>query len=102
MLTVIETGMFQRYAATVWTDAEREAFIDWIAVNPEAGDVMPDAPPLRKVRWGRAGMGKRGGVRVIYYTALADGTVKLLIVYPKSAMDNLSRAFIRELRKLVE
>ncbi|CAM5788795.1 hypothetical protein CCAE64S_02253 [Castellaniella caeni] len=35
MLTAIETPMFRRYAASVWGDDEREAFIDWIAQNPE-------------------------------------------------------------------
>ena len=102
MLTVIETPMFLRYAASVWSDDEREIFIDWIAEHPEAGDVIPGAAPLRKVRWGRTGIGKRGGVRIIYYTTLLDGTVSLLIVYPKSTNDNLSQAFLRELRKLVE
>ena len=101
MLTVIETSMFRQYANSVWKDEEREAFIDWIARNPEAGDVIPGATPLRKVRWGRSGSGKRGGVRVIYYTTLADGTISLLIVYPKSTTDNLSQAFLQELRKLV-
>lgn len=94
--------MFLRYAASVWGEDEREAFIDWIAQNPEAGHVIPSATPLRKVRWSRAGTGKRGGVRVIYYTTQVDGTVSLLIVYPKSTTDNLSQAFLKELRKLVE
>jgi len=40
-------------------------------------------------------------VRVIDYTTLADGTISLLIVYPKSTTDNLSQAFLKELRKLV-
>jgi len=102
MLTVIETAMFQRYAVRVWDDVERMDFIDWIADNPQAGDVIPGFAPLRKVRWSRAGRGKRGGVRVIYYAALAHGTVSLLMVYPKSTTDNLSPAFLRELRKLLE
>ena len=102
MLTVIETPIFRRYADEVWDDDEREAFIDWIAQNPKAGDVIPGATPLRKVRWARTGTGKRGGVRVIYYTTLADGTVSLLIVYPKSTTDNLSKAFLSKLQKLVE
>lgn len=101
MLTVIETSMFQRYAAAVWDDDERGAFIDWIAENPDAGDVIPGATPLRKVRWSRSGMGKRGGVRVIYYVTLEDGTISLLVVYSKSKTENLSQAFLRELRKLV-
>lgn len=100
VFTVIETPMFQRYAEGVWDDDEREAFVDFIAADPEAGKVIPGAAPLRKVRWAREGMGKRGGVRVIYFTTRADGTVSLLIVYPKSKTANLSPAFLRELRKL--
>lgn len=100
MFTVIETAIFQRYADGVWDDDERSEFVDFIAANPEAGNVIPGATPLCKVRWSRGGMGKRGGVRVIYFTTLADGTVSLLIVYSKSRTENLSPAFLRELRKL--
>ena len=67
MYTVIETPIFQRYAAEVWSNPEREDFISWIAANPDAGDVIPHTNGLRKVRWSRTGMGKRGGARVIYY-----------------------------------
>ncbi len=36
--------------------------------DPEKGQVIPGASPLRKLRWGdkRRGIGKRGGLRVIY------------------------------------
>jgi len=101
-LTVIETAMFQRYAADVWDDDERMEFIDFIADKPKAGRVIPGAAPLRKVRWARAGMGKQGGVRVIYFVTDAKGTVSLLIVYPKSRTETLSKAFLAELRKLAE
>jgi hypothetical protein len=40
MITVAETEIFSRYAAPIWTDAEREAFIIWLAQNPLAGDVI--------------------------------------------------------------
>ena len=35
-------------------------------------------------------MGKRGGVRVIHYNRLADGSVYLLLIYAKAAQDNIS------------
>lgn len=38
-----------------------QAFITWLAANPLAGDVIPGCGGLRKVRWSRGGMGKRGG-----------------------------------------
>lgn len=102
MLTVIETPIFLRYAAKVWDDAEREAFITWLAEHPDAGDVVPSTGGLRKVRWSRTGMGKRGGARVIYMLRTGQGELVLLIVYAKSEHDNLSLAFLRQLAQLLE
>jgi mRNA-degrading endonuclease RelE of RelBE toxin-antitoxin system len=101
MYTVIETAMFQRYASDVWSEDDRLAFIAFLAADPEAGAVIPEAAPLRKVRWSREGMGKRGGVRVIYYVMHENETCILLIVYSKSKVNNLSKVFLVELRKLV-
>lgn len=38
---MIKTPTFQKQAEKVWTEAERLEFIDWIAANPVAGDVIP-------------------------------------------------------------
>ncbi|WP_347989667.1 hypothetical protein [Methylomonas sp. AM2-LC] len=65
MYTIIETAIFEKYAANTWTDSERVAFKFWIADNPLAGDVIPGTGGLRKVRWSAYGKGKRGGARVI-------------------------------------
>lgn len=83
----------------MWQDTEREEFIDWIADNPLAGDVIPRAGGLRKVRWARSGMGKRGGVRVIYYTRLTKGELVLVLVYAKAKFDNLRPEFLLKLKE---
>ena len=67
LITVAETAVFIRQAADIWTDEERADFVDFIASNPEAGDLIPESRGVRKVRWSRRGSGKRGGVRVIYF-----------------------------------
>ena len=89
MYTVIETAIFQRYRASVWSAEECAEFVDWIASNPEAGDVIPQTGGLRKVRWSRSGMGKRGGARVIYFNRLENGQIALVIVYAKAKFDNM-------------
>lgn len=89
MHTVIETAEFQKQAKALWSDEEREAFIGWIAVHADAGDVIPGAEGARKVRWARAGMGKRGGVRVIYFHLAEDGVVLLVMVYAKAERANV-------------
>ena len=66
-ITVAETAVFIRQASTLWTEDERFEFVDFIARNPEAGDLIPASGGVRKVRWGRRGSGKRGGVRIIYF-----------------------------------
>lgn len=81
---------------------EHDEFIDWISEHPLAGDVIPDTNGLRKVRWTRRGMGKRGGARVIYFNQLESGVVVLLTVYAKSVAERLSVAFLRYLKALEE
>jgi len=99
--TVAETPIFQRYAAEVWSEAERSDFINFIATNPEVGDLIRGSGGCRKVRWSTSGQGKSGGARVIYFNA-KDGTVWLLIVYKKAKFDNLPTSFLVELRQGVE
>jgi hypothetical protein len=52
----------------------RQKFINFVAANPEAGDIIRASGGCRKVRWSTSGMGKRGGARVIYFLA-TNGTV---------------------------
>ncbi len=61
LLTVVETPTFLRQAEKVWTEEERTALVDHIARNPESGVLIPDTGGVRKLRWSRAGTGKRGG-----------------------------------------
>lgn len=68
---------------------ERMAFINWIAANPLAGEVIPGADGARKVRWGRSGSGKSGGVRVIYFNLTEQEVVLLLVVYAKAERANM-------------
>lgn len=50
LITVAETLVFLRQAASLWSEDERRAFVDYIATDPEAGDVIPDTGGVRKVR----------------------------------------------------
>jgi hypothetical protein len=99
--TVAETAIFIRYATEVWSDDEREDFINFIAGNPETGKIIRGSGGCRKIRWSSQGQGKQGGARVIYFLA-TDGKVWLLIVYKKAKFDNLPTEFLAALKKGVE
>lgn len=99
--TVIETPLFTRLWPDYWTDDERTEFAAFLSEHPNAGDVIPHSGGCRKVRWSRAGTGKRGGVRVIYFNQLADGSIVLLLIYSKNKQDSIAadvlRAIVKEL-----
>ena len=102
MYTVVETPTFAADARELWSEAERGAFCAWISANPEAGDVIPESGGCRKVRWIRTGMGKRGGVRVIYFNRPANGEVWLLVIYPKSVRGNIPAHILKAIREEIE
>lgn len=102
MLTVIETPTFVRLASDYWNDEDRTDFVNFIAGDPEAGDVVPGSGGVRKVRWGSTGRGKRGGVRVIYFNRLANGEIWLLLVYPKSVHENIPAHTLRQIKEEIE
>ena len=97
MKTIIESKLFERQWPSVWTDAEHDEFIDWLAKNPDAGDVIPSGHGIRKVRWRRAGVGKSGGVRIIYARYDEYGNLILITIYAKSDRENIS---VKEIRKI--
>lgn len=90
MRTVIETPTFQKQASKLWSEDERLEFINWIAANPLVGDVIPSTDGARKVRWSRAGSGKSGGARVIYFNLTEQEVVLLVAVYAKAERTNMS------------
>ena len=102
MYTCAETPTFAADADKLWTEDERLDFFVWLAGNPEAGDVIPESGGCRKVRWSRAGIGKRGGVRVIYFTRLPAGEIWLLVVYAKSVTATIPGQLLKAIRKEIE
>ena len=102
MLTVVETLLFQRQWPLYWTEEERGEFAAFIATDPLGGVAVRDSGGIRKVRWSREGSGKSGGIRVIYFTRLAEGEVVLLTLYAKSKTDNLTGAKLKEIRRALE
>ena len=88
--TVVELAEFQRRAKAIMSDQEREAAINYIAANPEAGVSLGGG--LRKVRIPRVGGGKSGGFRTMYVFGGAHMPIFLLTVFAKNEKANLSKS----------
>jgi hypothetical protein len=73
----IEAPVFTEVLTDYLSDDEYRELQLFLAVQPEAGEVMPGTGGFRKLRWAdqRRGKGKRGGLRVIYYHLVADTVI---------------------------
>lgn len=99
MFTIAMTHRFEADAEQIWSEAEIDKLVVSIAENPHQGDLIQGTDGLRKLRWARQGMGKRGGARVITYAIDRHGKVWLLTAYTKAAQDSMSAATLVKLRK---
>lgn len=92
MQTVIETNAYLSAAKDAGMgEEERSAVVDFIASNPEAGEIMPGCGGARKLRFAKPGKGKSGGYRIITYFAGDDVPVFLLTVFGKGEKASLSQ-----------
>jgi hypothetical protein len=102
VLSFYETPIFAADADRIWTEQERAELFGALAENPELGEVVPGSGGCRKVRWSRPGMGKRSGVRAIYYTELEEGEICMLILYPKSEKATIPGPILKRVREEIE
>ena len=100
--TVVETPSYLKAAEKLFSSEEREAIVAMVSENPECGDVIAGTGGFRKVRFGRSGMGKRGGARIVYILRNENFPVFLLAVYAKNEKANLTKAERNELAKQAE
>ena len=101
MIEVISLSGFRKASKRLFTEAELAALIEFVGNQPDKGDVIPGTGGLRKLRWGFAGRGKRGGSRVIYYYHRPEWQVLLLTAYAKNEKEDLPEREKRLLAALV-
>ncbi len=99
---VLRLEIFSKRAKKLFSEAEIEELIAYLAQHPEKGDVIPGMKGLRKLRWSRGNQGKRGGSRIVYYYHHPESLVLLLSAYTKNRQEDLDAAEKKILRKVIE
>ena len=97
----VETSIFTQRITKLLTDDEYDNLQAVLAENPKAGDVIPGAGGLRKMRWRAAGRGKRGGLRIIYY-CWSEDRLCMIFAYDKAEQGDLTPAQLKTLRTYVK
>ena len=100
----IELPAFERYRSVYLDDEAFLALQNLLMNHPEAGDPIPDAGGLRKLRFAdmRRGKGKRGGLRVIYYWWVTGFEFWLFTIYDKDEMADLTPKQRKGLKALIK
>jgi len=101
-MVIIETSVFTKQVTRLLDEDEYRLLQSILVNRPDAGDVIPGCGGLRKIRWGLGERGKRGGVRVIYYWAVRQERLVMLVMYPKNERDDLTKDQLKILRKIIE
>jgi mRNA-degrading endonuclease RelE of RelBE toxin-antitoxin system len=101
-MQIVETTVFTRRILKLLTDEEYRLLQHALLMRPELGKIIPGSGGIRKVRWKVQTSGKRGGVRVIYYWAVAQDIILMLFVYGKNERSDLTAAQLKVLRQIVE
>lgn len=102
MFTFIESAAFERVRAVYLDDDEYAELQQFMMKDPEAGDIVRESGGVRKLRWKRKGMGKRGGLRVIYFVHYQPNECWMLTLYAKAKQKNIPAHILRELKEAFE
>ena len=97
----VETPVFTGLVQKNLTDEDYQALQTTLLLRPEQGALMSGSGGLRKLRWGRAGKGKRGGLRVIYFWHKSGDVCFMLFLYGKNEQGDLTATQTKALSRLV-
>jgi mRNA-degrading endonuclease RelE of RelBE toxin-antitoxin system len=101
-MVIVETSVFSRQVQALLDDDEYRRLQTILIIRPDAGVLIPGSGGLRKIRWNAHRRGKRGGVRVIYYWAVKQNRLLMLLMYAKNEQDDLTPEQLRVLRRIIE
>lgn len=101
-ITIARSVSFDKEILAHLSADELEELVDYVALHPERGDVIPGTGGVRKLRWRSTRKGKSKGLRVIYFYHDLNMPLFLLAVYSKGERLRLTKREEMILAKMAE
>lgn len=101
-MTFIETPVFTRVTTALLEDEDYRELQATLMRRPAQGATIGGSGGARKLRWSRAGTGKRGGIRVIYYWSPREHVLYMLYAYAKNQQGDLTPKQTKVLAALIQ
>jgi len=98
----IETSIFTKILPSYLSDDEYRGLQSYLLQKPDAGDLVRGSGGVRKVRWAKAGQGKSGGIRAIYYWKKFENEIWMLTMYSKSERATISSHILKQIAEAID
>jgi len=102
MISFVETKLFTRLVQEYLSDDDYSKLQQALLADPGAGAIIPGSGGVRKLRWGVAGRGKRGGIRVIYFLRTAQGQIWMLTLYAKNVTESIPASVLKQIKDEID
>lgn len=99
-MVFVETDIFTKSINQLLSDEEYKALQLELFYRPEAGSLIKGSGGIRKIRWKGEGVGKRSGIRVVYYIDYPE-KIFMLFAYKKNKQEDLTPGQLKQLKNLI-
>ena len=98
----IAVPYFSAAAKNYLTEDQLGQLQEYIAKVPDRGDLIQGTGGMRKLRYAYDALGKREGLRVIYYIREKERHIWLIAVYGKNSIENMKSSTLEAVRKAID
>lgn len=100
-VVIVETTTFTKRIQDLLDDESYRALQSHLVGQRSAGTVIPGTGGLRKLRWDGSGRGKRGGIRIIYFSHPSSNRLLMLFAFAKNERDDLTPQQKKDLKQVI-
>jgi hypothetical protein len=98
----IDLPFFSASAKNYLSEDELGELQEYIAKSPDRGNLIRRTGGVRKLRYAYDALGKRGGLRVIYYIREHERHIWLIAIYGKNVTENMKSSTLEAVRKKID